>query len=59
MAVGMLLVFGGIYLVREAGQVLGGTQQVTGVSEGVAVALLLVAAALAVFFGFRIARKGF
>ena len=58
-AVGLVLTFVGIVMLREIGDILSGAQEVSGASPAVVIVLLAVVAACAIGFGVRFIFKGF
>lgn len=58
-AVGTVLLFVAIYILREIGQILSGQQAVSGASPTVVVVFLVVAGIAVAAYGFHVIRKGF
>lgn len=58
-AVGTVLLFVALYILREIGQILAGEQAVSGASPALVVVFLAVAGVLVAAYGFHIIRKGF
>lgn len=58
-ALGLVLTFVGLIMLREIGDILSGARPVTGTSPAVAIGLLAVGALVAIGFGVRFIFRGF
>jgi len=58
-AVGTVLLFVALYIVREIAQILSGNQAVSGASNLTVVVFLAIVGTVAAAYGFHIIRKGF